>query len=89
MEKQSLRLDQITIETTQKDIFPVVESINQYFDGNMYQLSRFLDKSIYWLHHIPDSDLFSQKERQDICFALVELKEALLESFFEQQSKNN
>ena len=53
----------------------------------MYQLSKFLDKSMYWMHHIPESDLFSQRERQDICFALMELKEGFLEAFFEQQSK--
>ena len=41
------------------------------------------------LVHIPDIlDLFSKRERQDICFALFKLKEAFLEAFFEQQTKN-
>lgn len=65
----------------------MIHLINTYFDGNMFQLSRLLDRLIYMFHYIPESDLFSQRERQDICFALMELKEALLEAFFEQQSK--
>ena len=83
------RLDRMAIKTKNEELLFITEMINNYFDGNMYQLSRFLDKSIYWMHHIPESDLFSQRERQDICFALMELKEALLESFFEQQSKSD
>ncbi len=82
------RLDQKCYELSKKDLVPIVNFVNTYFDGNMYQLSKFLDKSVYWLHHIPESDLFSQRERQDICFALVELKEALIEAFFEHQSIN-
>ena len=75
MGKKSKRIDKIALKITQNDISPVTDSINRYFDGNMYQLSRFLDKSVYWMHHIPESDLFSQRERQDICFALMELKQ--------------
>ncbi len=85
MIKQAKRLDKSVIETTQNDIFPIVKMINRYFDDSMYKLSRSLDKSIYWLHHIPEGDLFSERERQDMCFALMELKEA----FFEQQSKQD
>lgn len=81
------RIDQKCYKISKNDLVPLVDFVNTYFDGNMYQLSKFLDKSIYWLHHIPESDLFSQRERQDICFALFELREALVGAFFEQQSK--
>lgn len=81
------RLDRMVVETKNDELLLITVMINKCFDGNMYQLSKFLDKSVYWMHHIPESDLFSQRERQDICFALMELKEGFLEAFFEQQSK--
>lgn len=89
MEKEPKRFDKIAMETTLNDIFPIVESINQYFDGNLYQVSKSLDKAIYLFHYIPESDLFSEKEKQGICFTLMELKEGFLEAFFEQQSKSD
>lgn len=83
------RLDRIAIKTQNNDLSSITEMLNKYFDGNLYQICKSLDKAIYMFHYIPESDLFSQKEKQSICFALMELKEALLESFFEQQSKQN
>ena len=80
------RLDRIVVKTDKSELSSISELINKYFDGNLYQLSKFLDKSIYMFHYIPENDLFSQRERQSICFALMELKEGFLEAFFEQQN---
>ncbi len=80
------RLDRIVVKTKNEDLSSVSELLNKYFDGNLYQISKSLDKAIYMFHYIPESDLFSQREKQSICFALMELKEGFLEAFFEQQS---
>jgi hypothetical protein len=82
------RLDRKVIKTKNDELLSIAELVNKCSDGNLYQLSRSLDKAIYMLHYIPESDLFSQKERQSICFALMELKEGFLEAFFEQQGNS-
>tara|TARA_R110002049_G_scaffold273751_4_gene451588 strand:+ start:420 stop:677 length:258 start_codon:yes stop_codon:yes gene_type:complete len=82
-------LDRILLKTKNDELLSIVELVNKYFGGNLYQLLKFLDKVIYMFHYIPESDLFSQREKQSICFALMELKEGFLEAFFEIQSKQD
>ena len=80
------RLDKIVLNTKNEDLSSICDLVNNHFDGNLYQLSKFLDKSIYMFHYIPEGE-FTELEIQRASFVLMSLKESILESFIEQQSK--
>lgn len=79
------RIDKIALESSNSDLTPVLNCINKYFDGNMYQLAEGLDKVLYMIHYLPYEE-FTERERQSASFTLMELKRSLLKAFFMQQA---
>jgi|GEM_PF-1372927 len=58
--------------------------IDEYYEGNLLTLIKWVDRTIYMLHYLPEGDSFSEIQRQNTCFALFNLKECLMEVYFKQ-----
>lgn len=82
------RIDYLITKINNDDLSLFTKLVNRHFDGNLYQLSRLMEKIIYMLHYLPE-DEFSEKEKRNISFLLWQIKESLSTSFFEQQSKQD
>jgi len=73
-------------KTKKKDLGPVARYVNEIHEGNLLWLTMNLDRAIYMLHYIPQDDSFSAHQRQNVCFALLGLRESLMEVFFNQHN---
>ena len=68
----------------QEDLQPIIDLLNKYYDGNLLLLTKWLDRSIYVLHFFSEDDSLTELQRQNICFALMGLKECLMEIHFKE-----
>ena len=62
-----------------KDLDPIASYVNEIHERNLLSLTTYLDRAIYMLHYIPQNETFSELERQNTCYALMGLKERLME----------
>ena len=60
------------------NLSPVAHYINDIFDGDILLFTQWLDKAIYLLHYLPEDEPVHPIDRQNTCFALMGLKEAML-----------
>lgn len=64
------------------DLQPIVDHIEDLYDGNVILLTEWLDLAIYMFHFIPVESEFSQLQKQNVCGALFGMKECLTEVYF-------
>ena len=62
-----------------EDLSPLASYVNEFFDGDLLSLMHSLDRAIYMFHYLPEEENFSAREKQNVCFALMGLKESLME----------
>lgn len=65
------------------DLSPIITYVNEYHEGNLLSLTNWLDQAIYMFHYLPE-DAFTSLERQNTCHILMQLKETLMEVYYEQ-----
>lgn len=69
----------------QEDLYPIIEQIDKYYEGNVLILTEWLDRAIYMLHFIPCDGEFTDLQRQNVCGVLLGVKESLMEAYFENK----
>lgn len=69
----------------QGDLYPIIEQIDKYYEGNVLMLTEWLDRAIYMLHFIPCNGEFTELQRQNVCGVLLGVKESLMEAYFVNQ----
>lgn len=74
------------IELKQEDLKPIIEQIDKYYEGNVLVGTEWLDRAIFMLHFVPDDDEFSQLQKRNVCCVILDIKESLMQSYFENQS---
>jgi hypothetical protein len=67
-----------------KDLQPIIELLEKYYDGNILLLSKWLDRAIYMFHYLPCDEEFTAIQRQNTCEALMGIKECLMDAYFRQ-----
>ncbi len=75
--------NQTKMELRAIDLLPIIEYVNEYHDANLLSLSNWLDRAIYMFHYLPE-DAFTNLERQNTCHILMQLKETIMEVYYEQ-----
>ena len=69
-----------------EDLRPIIDHLEKYYDGNVLIMTEWLDRAIYMLHFIPCEGEFTELQRQNVCGALLGVKESLMEAYFMNQS---
>ncbi|MER3376332.1 MAG: hypothetical protein RIM83_16955 [Allomuricauda sp.] len=65
------------------DLLPLLSYFEECHEGDLLSFTQWLDKAIYMFHYLP-TDTFSEVERQNVCHVLMELKEAVMEVYRNQ-----
>lgn len=65
------------------DLSPIIAYLDDYHDGDLISLSEWLNQAIYMFHYLP-IDTFSELERQNVSHVLMELKEVVIEIYYNQ-----
>ncbi|MEO9511815.1 MAG: hypothetical protein ABJN84_16950 [Flavobacteriaceae bacterium] len=66
-------------------LHPLLSYIQKCHEGDLLSLTQSLDKTIFMFHFLP-IDTFSDLERQNCCHILMELKEAVMEIYYNQKA---
>ncbi len=69
------------------DLSPILDYLNNYHEGDLLSLSRWLNQAIYMFHYLP-SDAFSELERQNASHILMEFKEVIMEIYLNNVKSN-
>lgn len=70
-------------ELTTDDLTPLLSYIEEYHEGNLLSFTNSLDKTLFMLHFLAQ-DTFTDFERQNCCHILIELKEAVMEIYYQR-----
>ncbi len=72
------------IKLSNDDLTPLLSYIQECHEGDLLSFTQSLDKAIFMFHFLP-WDTFSELERQNCCHVLMELKEAVMEIYLNNQ----
>ncbi|GAB5473566.1 MAG: hypothetical protein Mars2KO_16650 [Maribacter sp.] len=75
--------NQTKIDLEEIDLSPFLDYLEEFHEGNLLSLSNWLAQAIYMFHYLPE-DVFTAHERQNMCHILMQLKETLVEVYYEQ-----
>lgn len=68
-------------ELKASDLSPILEYLNDYHEGDLISLSKWLSQAIYMFHYLP-TDTFSDFERQNVSHMMMGLREAIMEIYY-------
>ena len=68
-----------------EDLQPIIDHLEKYYDGNVLIMTEWLDRAIYMLHFLPCDGEITELQRQNVCGALLGVKESLVEAYFVNQ----
>ena len=68
-----------------KDFAPVAEFVNEVYGGNLLLLTKWLDRAVYMFHYLPEEEDFSANEKRNAAYALMCLKERIMQAYFKQR----
>lgn len=71
-------------ELNTNDLTPILSYIQECHEGDLLSFTQSLDKTVFMFHFIP-MDTFSDLERQNCCHILMELKEAVMEIYINNE----
>lgn len=71
-------------KTKKKDLAPLAKYVNEIHEGNLLALTNSLDRAIYMFHYLTEEENFTQPEKQNTCYALVGIRERLMEAYYNQ-----
>lgn len=77
-------MNQENNELSNDDLTPLLSYIEECHEGDLLSLTQSLDKTIFMFHFLP-WDTFSNLERQNCCHVLMELKEAVMEIYLNNE----
>ena len=67
------------MKVTKKELAPLAQFINQQYEGDLFAISRYLDKAVYMLAFL-EEDSFLPKDVQNVCYVLHEIKEVFFQA---------
>lgn len=79
--------NQTKIELDEIDLSPFLDYLDEYHEGNFLSLTNWLGRAIYMFHYLPE-DTFTSLERQNTCYVLMELKDAVMEIYLNRRKNH-
>jgi len=70
---------------TGADFTPLADYVNEVFDGHLIKVIRYLNRTIFLFHFLPENEHIPELERQNTVTVLSKIKDALMEAYFKRQ----
>jgi len=68
-----------------EDFTPLANYVNEVFDGHLIKVIRYLNRTIFLFHFLPENQHIPELERQNTVSVLNGIKDSLMETYFKRQ----